>query len=149
MRKLLALLCGGLLVLSFSAVAFASPKEDATALVKKAVVLVKQKGKDAAVAEFNNPKGKFVKGELYVFAYTLKGVIIAHPMNPKLVGKDMIEIKDADGKYFTKEFVSTVNGPGKGWVDYRWTNPVSKKIEAKASYVEKAGDIFVGCGIYK
>ncbi|MEN9435540.1 MAG: hypothetical protein RIR09_195, partial [Pseudomonadota bacterium] len=86
---------------------------------------------------------------LYVFAYTLQGVITAHPMNPKLIGKDMTEVKDSDGKFFTKEFISTVNGPGKGWVDYNWTNPTTKKIEAKSSYVAKAGDIFVGCGIYK
>ena len=149
MRKTIASVLVAMLVLCFSGLAMASPKSEVTGLVKKAVIHIKENGKEAALAEFNNANGKFVKGELYVFAYSLQGVIIAHPMNPKLVGKDMLEIKDADGKYFTKEFIATVNGPGKGWVDYRWTNPVSKKIEAKSSYVEKAGDIFVGCGIYK
>jgi len=149
MRKTIASVLVAMLVLCLSGLAMASPKSEATGLVKKAVIHIKENGKEAALAEFNNANGKFVKGELYVFAYSLQGVIIAHPMNPKLVGKDMLEIKDADGKYFTKEFIATVNGPGKGWVDYRWTNPVSKKIEAKSSYVEKAGDIFVGCGIYK
>lgn len=148
MRKIIALTVG-MLLLCLSGLATAAPKDDAVGLVRKAVAHIKEKGKDAAIADFNDKKGKFVKGELYVFAYSLHGVILAHPMNPKLIGKDMLEIKDADGKYFTKEFVSTVNGPGKGWVDYRWTNPISKKIEAKSSYLEKAGDIFVGCGIYK
>ena len=129
--------------------ALAAPKDDALALVTKAVAHVKGVGKDKALASFNDPKGPFVKGELYVFAYTLKGVIIAHPMNPKLIGKDMTDVKDSDGKLFTRDFIATVNGPGKGWVEYNWTNPVSKKIEAKSSYVAKAGDIFVGCGIYK
>lgn len=129
--------------------AFAVPKDDALALVAKAVTRVKDVGKEKALAEFNDPKGPFVKGELYVFAYTLQGVIIAHPMNPKLIGKDMTDVKDSDGKFFTKDFIATVNGPGKGWVDYNWTNPTTKKIEAKSSYVAKAGDIFVGCGIYK
>ena len=128
---------------------FAAPRDDAMALVTKAVAHVKDAGKDKALADFNDPKGAFVKGELYVFAYTLQGSIIAHPMNPKLVGKDMTEVQDSDGKFFTKEFVATVNGAGKGWVDYNWTNPTTKKIEAKSSYVAKAGDIFVGCGIYK
>lgn len=129
--------------------ALAAPKDDAIALVTKAVAHVKDAGKDKALADFNDPKGAFVKGDLYVFAYTLQGVILAHPMNPKLIGKDMTEVKDSDGKLFTKDFIATVNGPGKGWVDYNWTNPTSKKIEAKSSYVAKAGDMFVGCGIYK
>ena len=136
-------------VLSLSSQAFAAPKDDALDLVAKAVAHVKEVGKEKALADFNDAKGPFVKGELYVFAYTLQGVIIAHPTNPKLIGKDMTEVKDSDGKFFTKEFISTVNGPGKGWVDYNWTNPTTKKIEAKSSYVAKAGDIFVGCGIYK
>lgn len=148
-KKLWSLAMAGLLVLGLCATAIASPKETAVALVKKAAAHVKEAGKDKALADFNDKNGKFVKGEAYVFAYNLQGTIIAHPMNPKLVGKDMSEVTDADGKFFTKEFLATVKGPGKGWVDYRWTNPVSKKIEAKSSYVEKAGDILVGCGIYK
>ncbi len=148
--KKLTLFLSSLLFLAVSmSPAFAAPKDDAVALVDKAVAHVKSVGKDKALADFNDPKGQFVKGDLYVFAYTLQGVILAHPMNPKLVGKDMTEVKDSDGKLFTKDFIATVNGPGKGWVDYNWTNPTSKKIEAKSSYVAKAGDLFVGCGIYK
>lgn len=136
-------------VLSLSSQAFAAPKDDALDLVTKAVALVKEAGKDKAVATFNDAKGPFVKGELYVFAFTMQGVTLAHPLNPKLVGKDLAELKDSDGKLFMKEMMSTASGPGKGWVDYNWTNPTTKKIEAKSSYVAKAGDIFVGCGIYK
>ena len=148
-KKISSLVMATLLALCFNGLAFASDKDIAVALVKKAVTQVKEMGKEKAITEFNDKNGKFVKGELYVFAYNLQGTIIAHPMNSKLIGKDMKEVTDADGKFFTKEFLATVNGPGKGWVDYRWTNPVSKKIEAKSSYVEKAGDIMVGCGIYK
>ncbi len=136
------------LVLLSCVTAFASGKEEAVTLVKKAVAHVKAAGKEKALSDLN-AKGSFVKGELYVFAYDLNGVIIAHPMNPKLVGKNMTEFKDADGKYFTKEFLATAKGPGKGWIDYRWTNPVSKKIEAKSTYIELVGDMFLGCGIYK
>ncbi len=151
MSKLSALFAAMLFFgVSVGAIAAPKDKDDAIALVTKAVAHVKDAGKEKALADFNDPKGPFVKGELYVFAYTLQGVILAHPMNPKLIGKDMTEVKDSDGKFFTKDFIATVTGPnGKGWVDYNWTNPTSKKIEAKSSYVSKAGDIFVGCGIYK
>lgn len=149
MNRLTALFASILFVAANISPALAAPKDEALALVTKAVALVKEVGKDKALAAFNDPKGQFVKGDLYVFAYTLQGVILAHPMNPKLIGKDMTDVRDSDGKLFTKDFIATVNGPGKGWVDYNWTNPTTKKIEAKSSYVAKAGDIFVGCGIYK
>lgn len=149
MKKIVALFVSMLFFVFGALPVFAAPKDDAIALVDKAVAHVKSAGKDKALADFNDAKGAFVKGDLYVFAYSLEGVILAHPMNPKLVGKDMTEVKDSDGKFFTKDFIATVKGPGKGWVDYNWTNPTSKKIEAKSSYVAKAGDIFVGCGIYK
>jgi len=149
MKRISMAITTSLLVLICSGFAFASPKESAVALVKKGVTHVKEVGKEKALADFNDKNGKFVNGELYVFAYSLDGTIIAHPMNAKLIGRNMYEVTDADGKFFTKDFIAAVKGPGKGWIDYRWTNPVSKKIEAKSSYVEKAGDILVGCGIYK
>ncbi len=129
---------------------YASDKDEAVSLVKKAAEMVKSAGKEKALAAISDAKGPFVKEPLYVFAYSMDGTIIAHPMNPKLIGKNMLEVKDADGKTFTKDFVATAkSATGTGWVDYRWTNPVSKKIEAKSSYIERTGDIFLGCGIYK
>lgn len=139
-----------LFALCCATVAQASDKDEAMALVQKAATHVNAVGKDKALADFSKPQSDFVKGALYVFAYSLDGVIIAHPMNNKLIGKNMTDVKDADGKLFTQEFVATAkSAAGKGWVDYRWTNPESKKIEAKSSYIQKVGDIFVGCGIYK
>lgn len=138
-----------LVAISLAAPAIAADKDDAIALVKKAVQHVQSAGKDKAIADFNDAKGPFVKGALYVFAYSMDGVIKAHPMNAKLIGKDMTDVKDADGKLFTRDFIATAKGPGHGWVDYRWTHPETKKIEAKTSYIEKVGDLFVGCGIYK
>ena len=153
MKKLIATVSAFALALSMTLIAgqaSASQKDDAVAMVKKAAEQVTAAGKEKALATINDPKGPYVKGTLYVFAYTLTGTIIAHPMNSKLVGKDMTEVKDADGKLFTKDFIATANSAsGKGWVDYRWTNPESKKIEAKSTYIEKVGDMFLGCGIYK
>jgi cytochrome c len=36
-----------------------------------------------------------------------------------------------------------------GWVDYKWANPQTKKVEPKSSYMMKVGDVIVGVGIYK
>jgi cytochrome c len=124
-------------------------QKDAKALVEKAAAFVKANGKDATIKEINLAKGQFDKGELYVFAYDMSGKIIAHPKNPKLIGKDLLNVPDPDGKMFRKEIVDVAKTKGTGWVDYRYTNPETKKIEAKTTYVVKVGDVILCCGTYK
>jgi cytochrome c len=128
----------------------AGSAEDAQALVEKAVAYVKANGKDKGVAAFNDPKGEFVKGDLYIFMFDFSGVTLAHGANQKLVGKNMLDLKDANGTPFVKEFMNKVKSGG-GWVDYHWTNPNTKKVQAKTTYVKgiDGTDYFVGCGIYK
>ena len=122
---------------------------EAEALVKKAIAYVKANGKDAAFAEFSNPKGKFVDGDLYIFVYDMTGKCLAHGGNARMVGKDLIDLKDADGKSFVKERVDIATSTGKGWQNYKWNNPAVNKIENKTAYVEKCDDVIVGSGAYK
>jgi signal transduction histidine kinase len=134
--------------LALASGALASQK-DAKALVEKAAAFVKANGKDAALKEINLAKGQFDKGELYVFAYDMSGKVIAHPKNPKLIGKDLINVPDPDGKLFRREIVEVAKTKGTGWVDYKYTNPETKKIEAKTTYVVRVGDMILCCGTYK
>lgn len=121
---------------------------EAEALVKKAVAEIKA-NKEKALAEISNPKGKFVDRDLYVFVYDMKGKCVAHGFNQKMIGKDLIEMKDSDGKFYVKERIEIAKTKGKGWQEYKYTNPVSKKIENKSAYIEKVDDLIVGCGVYK
>jgi len=138
----------------FFAVAFlyaaekATP-EEAKKMVEQAVAYVKAKGQETALKELNKPKGKFVKGELYVFAYDLNAVMKAHPVDPKLVGKNLMNEPDSKGKLFRKEIVELAKTTGSGWVDYTYLNPVSKQEESKTTYIQKAGDLIICCGAYK
>ncbi|HYD60128.1 MAG TPA: cache domain-containing protein [Noviherbaspirillum sp.] len=136
-------------IMTLAAPAFADDAADATAMVKKAVGYVKEQGRDKALAEFNNPSGMFKKGDLYIFVTDLQGKMLAHGANPKLVGKDLIDLKDSDGKLFVKEYIDLAKSKGSGWSDYKWVNPTTKAIELKSTYVEKVDDMVVGCGIYK
>jgi signal transduction histidine kinase len=122
---------------------------DAEAMVKKAVTFYKTNGKDKAFAEFNNTKGKFVSGDLYIFVYDLTGKCVSHGGNPKMIGKDLIGMKDADNKFFVKERIEIVNSKGKGWQNYKMTNPTTKQIENKTAYIEKLDGFVIGCGAYK
>jgi cytochrome c len=58
-------------------------------------------------------------------------------------------MKDMDGKAYVKERIEIAQTKGKGWQDYKFTNPVSKKIEGKSAYIEKLDDLIIGCGVYK
>ncbi len=122
---------------------------EAEALVKKAITFFKANGQDKTFAAISDLKGDFVKGDLYVFVYDLNGKCVAHGGNPKMIGKDLIDLKDADGKAFVKERLEIIKAKGKGWQNYKWTNPVDKKIEDKTAYIEKSGDFVFGCGAYK
>lgn len=152
MKKLFQNILLGVCALAFSAAALAAEKgtaDEAVALVKKAAAYLQANGKEKAFAEFNNSKGQFIDRDLYVFAADMNGTTLAHGTNPRLLGKSMMELKDADGKPFIKELYEIANSKGKGWVDYKWPNPVTKVIEPKSTYVEKVGDVVIACGIYK
>ena len=86
---------------------------------------------------------------MYVFAYDLTATMVAHPINAKLVGKNLLDVPDAEGKLFRKEIVELAKTKGSGWVDYKYKNPQTSKIESKTTYIHKEGDIVLCCGIYK
>jgi cytochrome c len=151
MKRMCVWMMVGLLTLILSGVASAkSSQDEAKALVDKAAAFYKANGKDATLKELSNPKGQFVKGELYVFAYALSdGTTIAHPHNPKLIGKNLTAVPDPDGKLFRKEIWEQAKSKGSGWVDYKFQNPESKKIENKTTYFLKVDELILNCGTYK
>jgi cytochrome c len=123
--------------------------KEAQDLVAKAIAYYKANGKDKAFAAINDPKGQFTKKDLYVFVLDFNSVMLAHGANKALIGKNLSELRDSNGKPFQKEMTEGAKTKGKGWQDYNWTNPTTKKIEAKSSYYQREGDIYFGCGIYK
>ncbi|HXF78238.1 MAG TPA: cache domain-containing protein [Usitatibacter sp.] len=124
---------------------------EAQAMVAKAIAAIKKEGRDKAFAQIDDPKGPFVDRDLYVVVYDMKGKVLAHGANAKMIGKDLIDLRDNDGKYFVKERVEMMGkGPeAKGWQDYKFMNPVSRAIEPKSMFLQRYEDLIVGCGIYK
>ena len=127
--------------------ASASTPDEAKALAEKAAALVASEG-DKAFATLSDPKGDYVKGDLYIVVLDGKGVVHAHP-NPKLVGVNMWDAEDPDGVKFTQELIKTVEGAESGWAKpYKFTNPTTKKIQTKKAWVHKVGDYAVLCAAY-
>jgi signal transduction histidine kinase len=123
--------------------------DDAKGLVEKAISFFKANHKGAALAEFSNPKGSFTKGEQYVFVLDSNGVMLAHGVNEKYVGKDFYRTMDSEGKRFMKEIVDAANSKGNGWVEYKWLDPVTKTEQPKTVYFEKTNGVIICSGIYK
>nr|WP_088279332.1 cache domain-containing protein [Ideonella sp. A 288] len=122
---------------------------EATAMVKKGVAFIKANGKDKGYAEISNKQGQFTDRDLYLVVYALDGTVRAHGANEKMIGKNLIDLKDVDGKAFVKERVELAQSKGSFWQDYKFTNPVTKKIEPKSMYCEKVEDTAVCGGVYK
>ena len=124
-------------------------KDEAVAMVKSAIVFIKDQGADRAYPEISNRAGKFVDRDLYVVVYGLDGKVLAHGGNAKLVGKEMLEAQDVDGKFFVKERVELASKQANFWQDYKFVNPTDKKVEPKQMYCEKLDNTAVCGGVYK
>ena len=124
-------------------------KDEAIAMVKRVQEKVKKYGVDPTFKTVTAKVREFHDRDLYPFIYTLNGVNVAHGAKPELVGKNLIDFQDQNGKYLIREMVDVARGPGHGWVDYAWTNPTTNAVEDKSAYVERMGDYFVGVGVYQ
>lgn len=142
-------LVGSLIAASATAKEGNSTAAEATAMVKKGVAFVKASGKDKGYAEITNKAGQFIDRDLYLVVYGLDGTVRAHGANDKMVGKNLIDLKDVDGKPFVKERVEMAAAKATFWQDYKFTNPTTRKIEPKSMYCEKLEDSVVCGGIYK
>ena len=126
----------------------ASNKE-AEAMVKKAVAAYKAGG-EKTFTDITAPSKKFTSKDLYIVVYDFTGKCVAHGQNAKQVGKDLIGMKDPDGKAFVKERVDLAKSKGSFWQDYKFTDPLTKKVLAKQMYCEKADNKAIICGgVYK
>jgi len=135
--------------LTIATSAHAATAEDAKSFAERAAAHIKQVGEEKAFADFSNKEGGYVQGELYVFCYDHDGVNKAHGANPAFVGKNLLHIKDPDGKEANAEIVKTGFEKGQGWVDFKWPNPATKKIQQKSAYVIRTNDVVCGVGYYK
>ena len=127
----------------------AATKDEAVAMVKKAVVFIKEQGTDKAYTEISNKAGRFKDRDLYVVVYQLDGKVLAHGANEKLIGKDMSDAQDVDGVYYVKDRIALANKQPSFWQDYKFVNPVSKKVEPKQMYCERVENTAVCGGVYK
>jgi cytochrome c len=144
----IACLAIGMLPFQAGAAADRGTPQEAEVMVKKAIAYYQKNGRQKSMDEFSRSPGPFVDRDLYISVLTLQGEALAH-VNPKMRGNNTLEYRDADGKFPIKERMEIVQKDGKGWQEFKFFNPVSKKIEPKRVYFEKFDNLVFACGAYR
>ena len=129
----------------------AEPTEkDAIAMAERGAAYIKAHGKDEMMKKISAKDPDFLQGSLYVDMRDIHtGIVLAHPVNPSIVGKDLTDVPDASGKKYRREIIELAAQKGHGWVDYQYKNPATGKIEPKTTYILRVGDVVLEAGIYK
>jgi signal transduction histidine kinase len=149
--KLTATVVATALLLSCTSALAAEPTEkDAIAMAERGAAMVKAKGKDEVMKRISAKDPEFVQGSLYIDMRDVKtGIVLAHPYNPSIVGKDLTDVPDANGKKYRREIIELAAAKGKGWVDYQYKNPTTGKIEPKTTYILLVDGVVLEAGLYK
>lgn len=145
----LLVVCGITLTVPTHADEAVGSPEDAQAMVDKAIAFYKEVGREAALAEFSNNKGKFIDRDLYVFVCDKDGTFLAHGVNRGLINKSLIDLKDVNGVFIIREMIAASKAKPEGaWVSYTWTNPTTKKLDPKKTWVKVHDTLLFMVGIY-
>lgn len=124
-------------------------RDQAVALVKKAVAHVLEEGSGQACRDFEDPRGEFVFGDFYVYVIDFNGIRQASGADPSSTGENILDLKDADGRPCIRDIIHIVRNRGKGWYDYKWLHPHTRAVEMKSVYFEAVDGMIIICGIYK
>lgn len=119
--------------------------------VLHAVAEIEKKG-DAAFTLLRDPKGPFIAKDTYIFVTDLDGVELVNPAFPNLEGRNLLDLKDTNGKLLNREMLLLIKTKGAGWADYMWPKPGDSLSTKKSAYVHAAKwgkqTVMVGCGVY-
>ena len=144
-----ALLLAPLVLGGFALAATSATKDEAVAMVKKAITAIKSEGPDKAYAEIDDPKGPFVDRDLYIVVCRMDGLVLAHGADKMRIGVNVLHDKDVDGKEFVKERMERAKTEPSFWQSYKFRNPLTNQVEPKQMYCERLNDTVVCGGIYK
>jgi hypothetical protein len=123
--------------------------QQAQALTDRAVLHMREVGPETAIKDFNDPKGSYVDRDLFVIVYDPNGIARTSALIPSLIGKNANNLTDVTGKEFGKEIINAARTKDGSWVEYRMTDPATKKVEKKTSYIRRLDDYVVFVGAYE
>lgn len=130
--------------------AMEATQRDAIAMAERGAAYIKAHGRNEMAKRILARDPEFTQGSLYVDMRDVNtGIVLAHPFNPAIIGKDLTDVPDANGKRYRREIIELAQKNGKGWVDYQYKNPATGKIAPKTTYILRVDDVVLEAGIYK
>ena len=125
-------------------------REELYDLVNHAVKYAQENGKGKALTEINNPEGMFVNGDLYVWAETTDGTLIADPFWKSGIGQNYLEFTDDYGMKTTQVGIDAMqNGTGFYHALFPNTAENGTAFVPKLIYMKPVDDTWwIGGGIY-
>jgi signal transduction histidine kinase len=117
--------------------------------VQNAIALYESDGEDEVLRQIADPDGRFIQKELYIFALDTKGTLLAHPFSTTLVGANLLDYRDCNGKPFIRKIIATAKNRGYGFADYSWRLPNSEEDLNKTVFFERVHRIVLCSGFYK
>ena len=124
-------------------------KVEAQALAERASEHLRNVGPDTAFQDFSNPDGEFVDRDLYVFVMEPNGLIVAHGANRAYIGKNLLGIRDSNGRAIVDEAIATAVNLKAGWTEpYKFPDPFTGKLGTKQSYVILEQGVVIGVGVF-
>jgi cytochrome c len=123
-------------------------RDEAVAMVKAGIEFAKAGSKEKLYADLNSGESQFKKHDLYLVVYGLDGYVHAHGAIKKFIGKNLIDLKDVDGKEFVRERTEMGRAKGTFWQEYKMADPTTKKVTPKSMYCERLTDVLVCGGVY-
>lgn len=122
--------------------------EEAVVLVNKAMAMHKTTSRDQFLRSITDKNQPYNDRDMYVFVLDTAGTYLAFGGNPAKVGTRVQDIPGIAGDRLVSDIVAQAEH-APGWVEYDITNPATGAVQTKMSYVSRAGDGYVGCGVYK
>jgi signal transduction histidine kinase len=118
-------------------------------LVEDAAALIERDG-EGAFKQFGQKDSRWLNEDNYLFIYALDGVCAFHPITPELIGKNVMGLRDLNGKPLIREITDIGRRPepdASGWVFYLWQDRTQLSPGWKSAYVRKvaapSGQVYV------
>ena len=122
-------------------------RPEAEALAARAVACIQADGARKAYAAFTHGAG-YKDGDLYVVVQDMDGRTLAHGANAGLVGRQLLDLADLDGRPLTRSQLDLARRQGKGWAGpFTVRNAVTNGAQRRAVYVQRVGDTVVSVGV--
>lgn len=94
-------------------------------------------------------QSSFVDRDLYAYALRIDGRFLASGgASAALVGDNVLDYRDSDGKAFFREMIDIAKRDGAGQIEYRWFNPADSRGEPKVTFFRKVAEVVVAVGYY-